>query len=73
LVALGGVEDELAEEFAGGGVDDSDVEVVDEDEHVGSGVGSTYSDGVELALISQGDFAGVVDAVSLGCSATNRM
>jgi len=29
LVALGCVEDELAEEFAGGGVDDADVEVVD--------------------------------------------
>lgn len=40
LVALGCVEDEFAEEFAGGGVDDADVAVVDEGEDVGSGVGS---------------------------------
>ena len=32
LVAGGGVEDELAEEFSGGGIDDSDAEVVDEDQ-----------------------------------------
>jgi hypothetical protein len=32
LVALGWVEDELAEELAGGGVDDPDVEVLDEDD-----------------------------------------
>jgi hypothetical protein len=39
LVALGCVEDELAEEFAGGGVDDADVEVLGEDDDAGSGVG----------------------------------
>ena len=31
MVVLGGVEDEFAEEFSGGGVDDADVEVVDQE------------------------------------------
>jgi hypothetical protein len=35
LVALGCVEGELAEEFAGGGVDDADVEVLDEQDDAG--------------------------------------
>jgi hypothetical protein len=48
LVALGWVEDELAEEFAGGCVDDPDVEVLDEDGDAGSGVGPSDADGVEL-------------------------
>jgi hypothetical protein len=64
LVALGGVEDELAEEFAGGRVDDADVVVLDEGEDVGSGVGSADADGVEPALVAQGDLAGFVDAVA---------
>ncbi len=50
LVALGRVEDELAEEFAGGGVDHPDVAVLDQDEDVGSGVGSADADGVEPAV-----------------------
>jgi hypothetical protein len=37
LVALGPVEGEFSEELAGGGVDDADVEVVDERQDVGSG------------------------------------
>ena len=36
--SCGGVEDEFADEFAGGGVDDADVQVVDEHEDGGSGV-----------------------------------
>ncbi len=40
LVSLGGVEGEFAEELAGCGVDDADVEVVHQDEDAGSGVGS---------------------------------
>jgi hypothetical protein len=55
LVALGWVEDELAEEFAGCGIDDPDVQVLDEDQDAGSGVGSADVDGVELALVAQGD------------------
>jgi hypothetical protein len=45
LVALGCVEDQLAEEFAGGGVEDADVEVLDQDDDAGSGVGSADADG----------------------------
>ena len=63
MVVLGGVEDEFAEEFAGGGVDDADVEVVDEDQDVGSGVGSSDADVVESAVDPECDDAGVVDAV----------
>ena len=41
LVVLGGVDGELAQEFAGGGVDDADVEVLDQQDDVGSGLGSS--------------------------------
>ena len=44
LVVLGGVDGQFAEEFTGGSVDDADVEVVDEHDHVGSGVGSSDAD-----------------------------
>jgi hypothetical protein len=63
LVVAGGVDGEFAEEFAGGGVDHPDVQVVDEHDHVGSGVGSSDTDVVEPAVVAQGDGAGVVDAV----------
>ena len=63
LVVAGGVEDEFAEEFAGGGVDDADVQVLDEEQDVGSGVGSADADVVEPAVGPEGDDAGVVDAV----------
>jgi hypothetical protein len=64
LVALGWVEDEFSDEFAGGGVDDADVEVGDEDDDAGCGVGSADADGVELAAVPQGDLAGLVDPVT---------
>ena len=41
LVVAGGVEGEFAQELAGGGVDDADVAVEDEQQDVGSGVGSS--------------------------------
>src|SRR4051794_15170552 len=63
LVALGGVEDQFAEEFAGGGVDDADVELLDQDEDMGCGVGSSDADGVELSLEARVDLACLVDAV----------
>jgi hypothetical protein len=47
LVVPGWVEGEFAEEFAGGGVDDADVEVVHEHEDAGSGVGSSDADVVD--------------------------
>jgi hypothetical protein len=40
LVVLGGVEDQLAEQLPGGGVDHADVQVLDEQDDVGSGMGS---------------------------------
>jgi len=64
LVALGGVEDQFAEEFAGGGVDDADVELLDQDEDMGCGVGSSDADGVELSLEARVDLACLVDAVA---------
>ena len=64
LVVAAGVDGEVAEEFAGGGVDDPDVEVVDEDDDVGSGVGSSDADVAEPAGDAQGDGAAGVDAVS---------
>jgi hypothetical protein len=64
LVVLGGVEDEFTQELSGGLVDHSDVAVLDEEQDVGSGVGSADADVVEAAVVAQGDHAGVVDAVA---------
>jgi hypothetical protein len=50
LVVLGGVEGEFTQQFAGGGVDDPDVEVLDEEQDVGSGVGSPDPDVVQPAV-----------------------
>ena len=41
---------ELAEEFAGDSVDDADVEVLDEQNYVGSGVGSADTYVVHFAV-----------------------
>jgi hypothetical protein len=64
LVVPGGVQDEVAQEFAGGGGDDPDVQVLDEQDDVGSGVGSSDADVVQLAMVAQCDDPGVVDAVA---------
>jgi len=63
LVVLRGVKGELAQESSGAGVDDADVEVVDEHDDVGSGVGSAGADVLEPAGVAQGDDAAGVDAV----------
>jgi len=39
LVVAVWVEDQFAQEFAGGGVDDADVQVLDQEQDVGPGVG----------------------------------
>jgi hypothetical protein len=49
--------------LAGGGVDDADVQVLDEQDDVGSGVGPADADVIELAAVAQGDGAGVADEV----------
>ena len=63
LVVAVGVEGEVAEEFAGGGVDDSHVEVGDEHHDSGSGVFVAEADVVEAAVVAEGDASGLVDAV----------
>ena len=63
LVVDGWVEGEVAEEFAGDGVDDADVEVGDECDDVGSGVGSADADVVQFGGVAHGQDTGVVDAV----------
>ena len=63
MVVLGGVEFECSEEFSRGCVDDPDVEVCDEENYVGSVVGSTDSDVVQTPVVAEGDLARVVDAV----------
>jgi hypothetical protein len=63
LVVAAWIQGERAQELAGGGVDDADVQVLDEQQDVGSGVGPADSDVVEASGVAEGDFAGVVDAV----------
>ncbi|RFZ15659.1 hypothetical protein DSM43518_00211 [Mycobacterium marinum] len=45
----------MAQEFSGGGVDDSDVEVVGQDQDPGSVVGASDADVVEASVDAQGD------------------
>lgn len=63
LVVAGGVEGESAQQLAGGGVDDADVEVLDEQDDVGAGVGSADADVVKAAVDAQGQCACFVDLV----------
>src|SRR5918992_1807746 len=63
LVVAGGVDDQLAQQLAGGRVDDADLEVVDEQQDGGSGVGSADAEVVEAAVDPQGDLGVGVDAV----------
>ncbi len=60
MVVPGRVEGELAEELSGGGVDDPDLEVLDEQDDAGSGVGSADADVAEPAGHPQGDGAAVL-------------
>lgn len=55
---------EFAWEFADGGVDDADVQVLGQDQHAGSGVGPADADVVQPPGQAQGDGADVVDAVA---------
>jgi transposase len=63
LVVLGGVDGEAAEESAIVG-DDSHVEVGDEEQHPGAGVGATEADVEEFVAVAEGDAPGLVDPVS---------
>ncbi len=53
LVAASGVEGEVAEEFAGGLVDDSDVEVIDDEDDGGAFEGSAEADVMHAAGASE--------------------
>ena len=63
VVEAGGVEDELSVELAGGGVDDADVQVGDEQDDAGSREVAAEGDVVEPSVVAQGDRAALGDAV----------
>lgn len=63
MIVPGGVDGEVADELAGGRVDDPDVEVVDEHENAGSGVCAADADVVQAAVDAQRQGAVGVDAV----------
>jgi hypothetical protein len=50
LVVASWVDDQVAQDLAGGGVDDGDVEVLTEQDDVGSGVGPAEADVAEPFL-----------------------
>ena len=53
-----------SQEFTGGGVKDMDLEVLDQEQDVGSGVGAANADVVEAAAGADGgDVAGAADLV----------
>ena len=51
------------DEFAGVGVDDADVQVLDQEQDAGSGVGPADADVVQAPLVAEGHEPGGVDAV----------
>jgi hypothetical protein len=63
LVVLGRIQGQGPDEFAGVAVDDADVEVGDEGQDAGAGVGAAQADVVEAAVVADGDDSAVVDAV----------
>jgi len=66
--------DELGQEFAGGGVDDADVEVVDREEDLGSGVGSADADVVESSVVAEGETApGLMEMMCPGLQGVELM
>jgi hypothetical protein len=57
LVVRGGVEGELADEFAGFGVDGGDLKVLDQEQGGGAVPGASESDVVQAAAVAQGEGA----------------
>jgi len=63
--SCGWVEFQVAQELAGGGIDDVDVAVGGQEQDVGSGVGSSDADVVKAAVIAPGHgAAGAHDIVA---------
>jgi MFS family permease len=54
-IVAGEVEGEVTQGFSGGGVDDSDVEVLDQDQDAGSTVDAADADVVQASVDAQGD------------------
>ena len=65
------VDGEFSQEFSGDYVDDADVEVLDEQDGVGSGVGSADADVVHCAVDTERDGPGSVYAHST-CRGSGR-
>jgi hypothetical protein len=63
LVAGVRVEDQVAHELAGDGVDDADVQVLDEQDDAGSLVKSADADVVQPVVVADGHRSGLIDAV----------
>jgi hypothetical protein len=59
LVVAGGVQDQVADDLGGVGVDDGDVQVVDEDAHGGVVVFVAQADVVQASAVAQGDAPGL--------------
>jgi len=72
LVVAAGFEGRVAEEFAGGGVDDAGLKVLDEQDDAGSGVGSSHADVVESAAVAQGEASRVLCRPYAGCGSRLR-
>ena len=72
LVVAAGIEGRVAEEFAGGGVDDAGLKVLDEQDDAGSGVGSSLADVVESAAVAQAEALRVLCRPYAGCGARLR-
>src|ERR1700748_1559903 len=60
LIVAGRVDSQFADEDAGGGVDDPDVQIVDEHEDRDAGVLGAGADVVEFPVDAQGELAGCV-------------
>jgi hypothetical protein len=63
VVSLGRVDPQLPQQLTGRRVDHADVEVLDEQDDVGSGVVPSDPDAVQLAIDPQRDLACLVDDV----------
>ena len=64
MIVLAWVDDQVAQDLAGGVVQDGDVEVLDEQDDVGSGAGSADADVSEPTGDAERDAAGLVDLVA---------
>ena len=62
----------VAEEFAGGGVDDAGLKILDEQDDAVSGVGLSHADVVESAAVAQGEASRVLCRPYASCGSRLR-